>query len=846
MATRLKTVEYCFPKLDSLANNTLTTFSLGNALVLPENSKTFRSAVVEITWDDIITGTGGTLTTKRIDFRLGAAAYTTISNTQTLTHSGENMSMFLAQDFVSHFTTNWSGTSMTCNLQIQLNQSTGTTQGFRNVCAKLILTYSFDDATTTDHVKTVRIPLDAPVGALATSKPGTAVAVIPALDTYLPEAGITIRDCFIQWKGNTLNIGGATTTDHEVTLQLDASGASETAFYEAQLASDRFTNYIWRLMGASAPLFTTNATHNFFIWTSSGAVARHHHSQIWLVVTYTFNPVFTTRMLNSVLLPSDIPGFWGGTTIADYQRVTRRLWIEEPGTITKTNSAAYLFWHQPANITQIYARVNSGSWVNWTGIGDVLCGSMGAMLRCEDDITLARGTNSWNFDIYNTNANVRGANSSILWMINYYSDVPSDGSSNPLPWAANHTVIRNLLPIGTAGASIIRLTTTVSPNIPETNFFINGLGLEYKFMTSGTGNPAGSSIDFELLSAEGGMAWKNVQSDISRDDPETGVRHVFAQLRDDFFRWNGDVDTSRVNIETDRRWRATLANGASSFDYLDLYITYHSITGDVSGNVSGSNGGTVTIDLHRSSDGAKVKSTTRTGNGAYTFKWYDNTQDVYTVARETDSFIGRSPNGKITLPTAYEAPAPSAPTATAASSVGTTSFTANWNSVSGATSYRLDVSTTETFNIGTFVSGYDNKTVSGTSDNVTDLTADTTYYYRVRAVNSSGTSANSNTITQKTNEAVSIPATPTGLNVYERSGNRWGASWNSSSGATGYKVRYRVNSGSWFTVDVGNVLLYEPFFTYDDCDFIEVEVLAYNSAGDSSWSLTSNVYINCM
>ncbi len=49
---------------------------------------------------------------------------------------------------------------------------------------------------------------------------------------------------------------------------------------------------------------------------------------------------------------------------------------------------------------------------------------------------------------------------------------------------------------------------------------------------------------------------------------------------------------------------------------------------------------------------------------------------------------------------------PSAPTANAATSVTSSSFTANWSSVSGATGYRLDVSTSSTFS--GFLSGYQN------------------------------------------------------------------------------------------------------------------------------------------
>ncbi len=88
--------------------------------------------------------------------------------------------------------------------------------------------------------------------------------------------------------------------------------------------------------------------------------------------------------------------------------------------------------------------------------------------------------------------------------------------------------------------------------------------------------------------------------------------------------------------------------------------------------------------------------------------------------------------------------APDAPTATAATSIGASSFTANWTAPGGTVDdYRLDVSTDNAF--GSFVSGYSNLTVAGTSQVVSGLSPSTEYFYRVRAVNTGGTSANSNT-----------------------------------------------------------------------------------------------------
>jgi surface protein len=72
-----------------------------------------------------------------------------------------------------------------------------------------------------------------------------------------------------------------------------------------------------------------------------------------------------------------------------------------------------------------------------------------------------------------------------------------------------------------------------------------------------------------------------------------------------------------------------------------------------------------------------------------------------------------------------------APVATAATGVGQTSFTANWNAYSGATYYLLDVS--ESSDFSTFV--YEDQQVNAPSTSyvVIGLNSNTTYYYRVRA-----------------------------------------------------------------------------------------------------------------
>jgi len=92
---------------------------------------------------------------------------------------------------------------------------------------------------------------------------------------------------------------------------------------------------------------------------------------------------------------------------------------------------------------------------------------------------------------------------------------------------------------------------------------------------------------------------------------------------------------------------------------------------------------------------------------------------------------------------------PSAPVANPATFVASHSFRANWRSVNGATGYRLDVATNNSFT--NYVAGYQNLNVGNAlSRSVAGLSASTTYYYRVRAYNGNGTSGNSNVVSVTT------------------------------------------------------------------------------------------------
>ena len=147
-----------------------------------------------------------------------------------------------------------------------------------------------------------------------------------------------------------------------------------------------------------------------------------------------------------------------------------------------------------------------------------------------------------------------------------------------------------------------------------------------------------------------------------------------------------------------------------------------------------------------------------------------------------------------------------APTAKAATNITTTSFTANWSSVSGATSYLLDVSTSSTFS--TFLSGFQNLNVGTViSRSITGLSAGKTYYYRLRTLSSLGTSGNSNVISVAT-----VPAAPAASAATNITTTSFTAHWSSVSGATSYRVDVSTSStfstflSGFQNLDVGNVI----------------------------------------
>ncbi len=195
--------------------------------------------------------------------------------------------------------------------------------------------------------------------------------------------------------------------------------------------------------------------------------------------------------------------------------------------------------------------------------------------------------------------------------------------------------------------------------------------------------------------------------------------------------------------------------------------------------------------LQRSADGGTTWASVATPTAA-TITYSDTglTGDKqYKYRLSTTNATGNSAPSAVATATTWLA----APTGFTAAAASTTSIRLNWNSVTDATSLKIERSPDGT----TWTALAPSPALAGTASTYTDtnLTAGTAYSYRITAINALGSS-----VASAVAQTSTLPVTPT-LTATPISSTQINLSWTASTGASSYQLETSADGGAnWSTL----------------------------------------------
>jgi fibronectin type 3 domain-containing protein len=179
---------------------------------------------------------------------------------------------------------------------------------------------------------------------------------------------------------------------------------------------------------------------------------------------------------------------------------------------------------------------------------------------------------------------------------------------------------------------------------------------------------------------------------------------------------------------------------------------------------------------------------------------------------------------------------PATPTGLSATA-GDANVALSWTASTGATSYNVYCGTTAGGEAATPIA----TGLTSASYINTGLTNGTTYYYKVAAVNTAGTSALSDEVSATPKAAVVIPAVPTGL-AATAGDAKVTLTWSASTGATSYNVYCGTTAGGEAATPIATGLTSASYINtgLTNGTTYYYKVAAVNAAGTSALSTEAN------
>lgn len=639
MAQRTNTVEYSFAaRTTSLSAATRHDFSAVTVHIAETTSRTVRSAFVEV-WARDNAAAAASVTSWLIGVAIDGGAANDATVTNTIANSGDQQSWCFRRDVTSVLASGFTGSSHSIVVGVAIGGIATI-----NVCARLVVTYEYDDTGLTTATKTVRIPIESNTGSLTATIAELGTNQIPALtggSGILPEASITIRDVYLDVFGNEGHASG--TTDDQLFLEIDAEGETGFGSLEEALDSSPFMRVLWK----RTDIDTTSAHALSARGLNTG---RCPQLGAVLVVTYTYDASTSTSVFNSLMLPLPVEaGALGGTTSALQNRMSTTLLVEEPATVTLQQSGVILTYNCPNNaLAGLHVGVGAQTARSYTPATAInsAAGQFSLVHRFDSGgaagsgLTLARGENTITVTAYRTSSVTANGLSGYV-LLNYTSGKATAGVG-----AHNHTTYWLASATAAVGTTGVTDTAAFAPVIPETSYWLSHAGAELTMLHGSRGQV---TIAAQRVSGDTPTSgWQTAGAYQWNSSNEVGVCQHYADLSA-FYRHPADPRPDGLALEGSRVYRVQSFLESSStncgWQSVLLAVTYHAITWSVSRAVSGysGDGSGIAVRVHRSDTGETLYTATTAAGGGYTFAAYDSTVELYAEARQ-GALAGRSEN----------------------------------------------------------------------------------------------------------------------------------------------------------------------------------------------------------
>ena len=630
-----------FGAVADLTSSTTVFTTIGTPTIyIPENSAstvTITSAYLIIAAQDTSTATGGSISVCQASCQLtGAGAATTVAiSSATLANSGENWGgLFGPFDFTSHFQTNFgTGGSSVATTGVGMNISTGTGTAIRGVYGWYEITYIYDSIAPT-RVSFVGIPYDNNTS-LGTTNANT-VATLPQLTgsggLLSGYTNVVVTRRWIEVKGNDYT--NNTVTALGLSCRFDLGGATTTLPVRVTaLASDT-----WQLYQIDASALSTTTTHTFQLWAA--LATRWTNIVITEYVEFLYDVAGTTRILNYIEFPLEFTSPIAGTTSAVSQSYYNQIWVQEPNVLL-LNSACEINYFTIASATPNFLVGSQASYRTYAMALTLGCGMNTFQHRFDsgaaagNGITLTRGLNTIKSNLFVSVGSMYNVNGTGKLL--YASDVPSSGLDNQ-----NHVIysLERQMSFTTTSSN------TISDNllIPNPEWWRNALGQFYLTWVQGTANTVyGFNVQTQTNTTDyQGVGWVDLYFDLYQSDGELGYSSWVTAGGDVYKRWPNDTNLYALDFQSLRNYKT---NSTIAFIFGNRWMcSYHTITYEVSGSITNSNGGSITLNLYYS-DGTEstyFSTQTVTGDASYSFLTYDDTVQWYVTAYESSTYKGMS------------------------------------------------------------------------------------------------------------------------------------------------------------------------------------------------------------